>query len=147
MARKAKKAKRKKRVKKRRQKAVATTRGGGYNALLRDAQREWRRMYDEVQPQIDRLNKIAALAGQPAVTVSHGGRPAHEPSAPPLRRGRKGTIPEIIADVMGSGQMRMADILRSLPKSVNQLSAKQAIHKMGHSGLLKKIRHGIYQRS
>ena len=63
MARKAKKAKRKKRVKKRRQKAVATTRAGGYNALLRDAQREWRRMYDEVQPQIDRLNKIAALAG------------------------------------------------------------------------------------
>jgi hypothetical protein len=42
--------------------------------------------------------------------------------------------------------MRMAEILRSLPKSVNQLSAKQAIHKMGHMGLLKKIRHGIYQK-
>jgi hypothetical protein len=80
------------------------------------------------------------------VTAAPGVCPVKPQARRAGRRVRSGTVADHVLTAMGPDPMRMTDILRSLPRSVNRNSAQNAIAMLSGQGRLRKVKHGIYQK-
>jgi hypothetical protein len=125
---------------------AAAGRAAGSDRLQRLLHREWDRLHTQVRPIFEQMNMIAPLIGKPVVTAAPGVCPVMPQARGAGRRVRRGTVADHVLTTMGSDPMRMTDILRSLPRSVNRNSAQNAITVLSGQGRLRKVKHGIYQK-
>jgi hypothetical protein len=136
-------ARRRKRTARRR---TAAGRAAGSDRLQLLLHREWDRLHTEVKPIFEQMNMIAPLIGKPVVTAAPGVCPVMPQARRAAGRVRRGTVADHVLTTMGPDPMRMTDILRSLPRSVNRNSAQNAIAMLSGQGRLRKVKHGIYQK-